>query len=200
MGLTAKDSGGNFVPPPSGTHPGVCCAIIDLGTQYSEQWNKHQHKVSIGWELECEPMRDDGSPHTVWKRFTVSLHKKSDLRHVLEAWRGRSFTTEELEGFNLKNVLGKGCMITLTHQEKDGNTYANIASVSALPKKMPSPTVSKAPIMFDLDEPDMALFATFSTKLQDLIKASAEWKERTGEAAGAADEQPPPHDDDSIPF
>jgi hypothetical protein len=152
--------------------------------------------VLLGWELECEPEREDGTPHVVWRRYTVSLHKKAEMRKTLEAWRGKNFTQEELDGFDLKNIAGKGCIITITHTEKDGQTYANIASVSALPKKMPAPTLSKPPTLFDVDEPDQAVFAAFSEKLQDLIRSSAEWQRR----AEAGGEQPPPVGDDDIPF
>jgi hypothetical protein len=197
MGLTAKDSGGDFELPPQGTHPATCCAIIDLGTQYSEKWKKHAHKVLLGWELGTDDKRNDGQAHAVWQRFTVSLHAKAGLRRVLEAWRGRSFTAEELSGFDLKNVAGKGCIITVMHKDVEGKTYANIASVSALPRQMTAPVLAKAPTLFDIDKPDMDVFNAFSEKLQELIKSSAEWKSSTG--TGAAD-GPPPLGDDDIPF
>ena len=110
MGLMAKDSGGgDYTPPPQGTHPAVCCAVIDLGTQHSELYDKWQQKVLLGWELDADPPRDDGAPHTAWRRFTLSLHQKAGLRAVLEAWRGKNFTGEELAGFDLATVAGKGC-------------------------------------------------------------------------------------------
>jgi len=197
MGLTAKDSGGNYILPPQGTHAGVCCAVIDLGTHYDERWKKRQHKVLIGWELDAEPVRDDGLPHMVWNRYTVSLHEKAGLRKMLEAWRSRSFTPEELEGFDLKNIAGKGCLITLTHEEKEGKKYSNIASVSALPKQMQAPATSKAPVLFNIDEPDEAVFAEFSERLQDTIRSSDEWKER---ATGTVGDGAPPPGDDDVPF
>jgi hypothetical protein len=199
MGLVAKDSGGNdFTPPPQGTHPAVCCAVIDLGTQYSEKWKKQSRKVLLGWELDCDE-RGDGEPHVAWRRYTTSLHAKAGLRSMLEAWRGRNFTAEELAGFDLRNILGKGCIVTVTHNERDGVTYANVASVGALPKKMAVPTLRTKPILFDVDAPDMEVFAAFREKLQEVIKASAEWKERAG-GDGVGE---PAHgllDDDPIPF
>jgi hypothetical protein len=163
MGLTAKDSGGgDYSPAPQGTHPAVCFAVIDLGTQYSEQYKRHAHKVALGWELDADPPRDDGSPHMAWKRYTLSLHKKAGLRAMLEAWRGRAFTEQELAGFDLRNILGKGCLISLIHEEREGNKYANISAVSALPKGMAPPTPSKEPVLFDMDEPNEAVFSSLS--------------------------------------
>ncbi len=200
MGLMAKEGGGGeFILPPMGTHPAICAAVIDLGTQYSELYKKHQHKVLLGWELDCDPPREDGAPHMAWKRYTMSLHQKAGLRQTLEAWRGRNFTTEELLGFNLENIAGKGCLVTLTHVEREGRKYANIAGVSALPKGMSAPAASKPPVLFNLDEPNEAIFSALSDRLQEVIKSSAEWQDRQGVATGEA---PPPGDDysDGIPF
>ena len=190
MGLTARDSGGgDYTPPPQGTHPAVCVAVIDLGTQHSELYDKWQAKVLLGWELDADPPRTDGAPHTAWKRFTLSLHQKAGLRAALEAWRGRNFTAEELAGFDLKNVAGEGCLVTITHVEREGKRYANVAGISALPKGLSAPAASKDPTIFCVDEPDEAIFAALSDRLKDTIRNSQEWR----------DGAPPPGDDD-IPF
>lgn len=199
MGLTARDSGGgDYTPPPQGTHPAVCVAVIDLGTQHSELYDKWQAKVLLGWELDADPPRADGAPHTAWKRFTLSLHAKAGLRAALEAWRGRNFTAEELAGFDLKNIAGKGCLITITHVEREGKKYANVASISALPKGLTAPGASKEPTIFSVDEPDEAIFAALSDKLKDTIRNSQEWRDKAG-TAPVGDGAPPPGDDD-IPF
>lgn len=203
MGLTARDNGGgDYTPSPEGTHPATCTAVIDLGTQYSDRWKKQQHRVLIGWELDTDEKRSDGAPFVAWRRYTMSLHEKGSLRKDLEAWRGRKFTAEELQGFSLKNILGKPCILTITHTNNDGTTYANVASVAALPKRMGAPAAPAKLILFDIDEPDMAVFADFGEKLQAQIKASAEWKEADGRGAGEPPsylgEAPLPEED--IPF
>lgn len=197
MSLTAKNSGADFVLAPEGTHPAVCVAVIDIGTHYDERFKKRQHKVSIGWELDADPPREDGEPHMTWQRYTVSLHEKAKLRKMLEAWRSRSFTEEELEGFDLKQIVSKGCLISIIHEERDGKKYANIAAVSALPKQMQAPRMSKEAVIFDIDEPDEQLFSSFSERLQDTIRSSDEWKARATGTVG--DDAPPPGDDD-VPF
>jgi len=202
MGLTARDSGGgDFTPAPEGTHPATCMAVIDLGTQYNERWKKQQHKVLIGWELDTDEKRGDGEPFIAWRRYTMSLHEKAGLRKDLEAWRGRKFTTEELAGFDLHNILGKPCVLTITHTVTDGNTYANVASVAALPKRMGAPASVAKQILFDVDSPDMGVFSEFSEKLQEKIRACAEWRDANGgTAAGPIGDEPPPHGEDDIPF
>ena len=202
MGLTARDSGGgDFSPAPEGTHLATCVAVIDLGTQYTEKWKKQQHRVLLGWELDTDEKRDDGAPFIVWKRHTVSLHKKAGLRRDLEAWRGRQFTDAELEGFDLKNILGKPCIIGITQVTREGTTYTNVASVAALPKRMEAPKATTKTILFDVDAPDMDVFNGFGDKLKEQIQASAEWKDRDGGGGNRGiDEPPPPTDDDPIPF
>jgi hypothetical protein len=48
--------------------------------------------------------------------------------------------------------------------------------------------------MFDLDKPDMKIFASFHEKLQEAIKRSPEWAKQTGR------EYVPDMADEEIPF
>src|SRR3990167_3937268 len=135
-----RNEGGSFVPPPAGTHIAICTRFIDLGTQESE-WQgkaKKAHKVILTWEL-CNEAMEDGRPFTISKRYTWSTHEKATLRHDLEGWRGKAFTDDDIYGakpFDIRNVLGKPCMLSLVHDAKEGTTYANISSVSGLPRGM----------------------------------------------------------------
>jgi hypothetical protein len=67
------------------------------------------------------------------------LHEKASLRRDLESWRGRAFTDKELEGFDLENLLLKGCLINVIHEQRGGATFANVAGVMRLPKEMTAP-------------------------------------------------------------
>jgi hypothetical protein len=126
---------------PEGAHAAVCCDIIDLGVlsiTYAGV-TKKQHKIWIVWQL--EELRDDGKPHTVRKRYTLSLHEKSALRKDLESWRGRKFSEEELNGFDVELLLSAPVYLNVIHAEKEGMTYANVASMMRLPKGMQAPTI-----------------------------------------------------------
>lgn len=199
MGLMATDAGGTFVLAPSGTHVATCYQVIDLGVQPGGQYAP-KHKVLIGWEL-TEELMDDGRPFVVSKRYTVSLNEKANLRADLESWRGRRFTDDELKGFDLKAVLGKPCMVTVTHDTSPaGKTYANVRSVAAMPKGMKAPPAVNALVNYDLDAPDRAIYERFPQWLKDTIgKAMKADAAGHPNAPGSTDEQPPPFDDD-IPF
>jgi len=172
MGLLAKDSGGgNFELTPAGNHIGVCYMVCDLGDQDIE-WQgtaKVQRKVRISWELPGELMAD-GRPFSVSKKYTLSLSDKANLRKDLESWRGRAFTDAELDGFDLFNVVGKGCMINVIHETGNGKTYANVASVASLPKGVTAPQPSNTPVAFSLDDEDAVnKFNALPDWLQKLI-------------------------------
>ena len=68
------------------------------------------------------------------------MHEKAALRKDLESWRGKPFTAQELEGFDLEALLSVGCFINVMHQTREGQTYANVAAVMRLPKGMTAPS------------------------------------------------------------
>lgn len=145
MPIFASASGGTeYKPAPAGSHVAVCCDVVDLGVLEVTFGGKtkKQHKVNIFWQL-SEELRDDDKPFIVRKRYTLSLHEKAALRKDLEAWRGRAFSNEELDKFDLENLLSVGCYVSVVHQTKaDGSgTWANVASIMKLPKGVPTPKI-----------------------------------------------------------
>lgn len=207
------NTGGDFTPPPSGTHLAICYRVIDLGTQQVE-WQgqtKRQRKIMLSWELAEEPM-EDGQPFTVHQRYTFSSHERSIFRQHLEAWRGRAFTEAELcggeGGFEIKNVLGVPCLLTIIHEDKNGRTYANIKGISKLPKGMNAPLATNGAVYLSLErgEFDKDVFESLSDGLKTIIQKSPEYAEATM-GAQVSDAPPPAHqgdgyDDlnDSVPF
>lgn len=134
--------GGDFVRErvPAGTHQAVCQSVHDIGIQETtfNGETKRQHKVVVIWEVN-ERLTDGkfkGQRFVVSKKYTLSLHEKSTLRHDLMAWRGRDFTEAELNAFDLESITGANCMLSITETEKNGKKYTNIAAVMALPKGM----------------------------------------------------------------
>jgi hypothetical protein len=144
----------DFEIAPAGNHVAICYAMVDLGQQHivynnEEKW---QRKVYIGWELSNEQMAD-GRPFMVSRQFTMSLHEKSTLRAILESWRGRPFTDDELMGFDLKNILGKPCMVNVVHATgNNGRTYANVKSIATMPKGMPVPEQINPTMLFEFGD------------------------------------------------
>jgi hypothetical protein len=181
-----------FKLPPSGSHLGRLYRILDLGTQKVE-WQgaiKMQRKLMFSFELHGEDndgqalTTNDGKPLMISKRYTMSLGEQSTLRKDLESWRGKKFTAEELLGFDLNVLLGKFAMCNVTHNDREGKTYANLSGLSQVPaalKKMPEPTGVNDLMIFSLDAFDQAKFDSLSDGLKDIIKKSAEWRGTNGE-------------------
>jgi hypothetical protein len=166
MGLTAREPEGTFELAPEGTHVARCYMVVDMGMQETGYGPKH--KAKIGFELPNELM-EDGRPFSVSQNYTVSLSEKANLRADLEAWRGRAFTEDELRGFDVFNVLGAPAMVTVIHTTNEGKTYANIKSVSALPKGMQAPAAINEPIKFSLEEYSQEVFDSLPEYLRNKI-------------------------------
>ena len=116
--------------------------------------------------------------------YTLSLHEKSTLRAHLTAWRGKAFTTDELKGFDITNVLGAYCMIQVVHNSPEGSdrTYANIAGISSLPKGVDKPKAILDNVIFDFDNNfNMEYVNNLPDFLREKIQSSNEWKERLRE-------------------
>lgn len=133
---TAGDSK-TFTPAPAGVHQGVCVDVVDLGmveVTFAGE-TKRQHKINVAWQLD-ELREEDGKPFLVFKRYTLSLHEKANLRKDLESWRGRPFTRDEEMGFDVESVIGANCLLNVQHTERQGKTYANIVAIMPLAKGM----------------------------------------------------------------
>lgn len=204
------NNGGDFIPPPAGTHLAVCYRVIDLGTQQVD-WQgetKQQHKLMLSWELPDEKM-EDGRPFSISQRYTFSSHEKARFRQDLEAWRGAKFTEADLagppNGFHVRKLLGVPCLLTVVHNVKQGKTYANISAVTKIMKGMAAPPLVNERVYFSLDpsEYSQETFDKLSSGLRAAIEKAPEYleiKRPRGEPVGEA---PPPRQndlDDEIPF
>jgi hypothetical protein len=143
MPIIAKAGGeSNFEPAPAGTWAAVCVDVIDLGQQpveYKGQ-EKLQHKVRIAWQLtEDAGLTEDHQPMLAMRRYTLSLDERAALRKDLETWRGRKFTAQELNGWDIEAVIGVPCLLSISHTQRDGKTFANVDAVLRLPNGMPAP-------------------------------------------------------------
>jgi hypothetical protein len=201
MGRYAKDNGGgDFPQAPTGTHVARCFRLIDLGTQHSEYQGMPttRNQVLVSWELPSELM-EDGKPFAVSSFYTNSLNEKATMRHHLEAWRGKAFSEDEEKSFDLMNVLGKPCMVTVVLNEKG---KAKVSAISGLPKGLQCPPQINPSSSFWLDEWNDELFEKIPKGIQDIIKKSDEFKEMTGEKMPSQSGKPSGFEDmeSDIPF
>jgi hypothetical protein len=182
--MIISDNSKEFKIAPAGLHMARLYSVIDLGHQATE-WageTKIMHKVVLTWELHGEddlgqPLKtDDGKPLIVSKRYTVSLGEQARLRQDLEAWSNKKMTAEDRKNFDLKNLLGKACMVNITHSE-DGK-YANINGLSPIPNALRNAvTEGINPIVhFWLAEFDQSKYDALPKYYREKITESSEWR------------------------
>ena len=129
-----NENGKDFAPAPEGVHQAVCVDVVDLGwleVTYAGQTSK-KHKINIAWQIAED--REDGKPYLVFKRYTLSLHEKATLRKDIESWLGKRFGHSG--GFDVETLIGKNCMLNVTHNPVGDKVYANVVSVMPLHKKL----------------------------------------------------------------
>ncbi len=191
-----------FKIAPTGSHLARLYRIIDLGTQKSEYMGKVNmlRKVKFFWELHGDDLKtDEGKPLIQTRNYTLSLGEKASLRKDLESWRGKSFTDDELRGFDLTNLLDKWCMITVQHRESNGKTYADAVAVTPVPavvSKAGLPSGVNTTLLFDMQKFDQAVFDGLSDGLKNQIMQSSEFQNKNRKVLNAIEDD----EDLSIPF
>ena len=194
----------NFAPCPAGTHLGLCYRVIDLGTQVSnfDGETKTAHKIMLSWEIPEEKM-EDGRPFMISKTFTWSMHEKATLRKWLEAWRALAFSERDFGpgGFDIKNVLGKACTLSIVHTQKNDKIYANVSSLGKVMKGVTVPHLTNPTSYLWLNQErwDAAVFSQLSAPWQAKIMSSPEYMELMKHNDAPRDDGEF-HGDENIPF
>jgi hypothetical protein len=204
--VSAKDSHSQL--PPSGTFIARCFSVIDLGSHQSE-FNgaaRIARKVRIGFELP-EELMDNGKPFAISKEFGLSLHAKANLRKRLESWRGRPFTAEELNGFNLSALLGATALVNITHENRrDGSgKFAHIAAITKPMRGQQCPPPINPPVEYSVDQGQNGIFANLPEWMREKISKCAEWKldapvEPSATTGNSNAPAPDTDEDDNTPF
>ena len=123
MGITVTGKS-QFSTPAEGLVDGACVDVVDLG-MIDGQFGQRA-MVKLVWEI-AEENPHSKAPFTVSRRFGATLGKKSSLRPFLEGWRGKKFTPEELESFDLEKLLNAPCQLQIIHNlGDDGSLWANV--------------------------------------------------------------------------
>lgn len=202
--INATDSGIKRELVPAGNHVARCYSMIHIGTidePYMGQL-KSMNKVRITWELPGELRvfnEDKGEqPMVISQEFTLSMHEKSNLRRMLESWRGKGFTDDEAECFDITKLLGVPCMLSVIHKvSQSGNEYATISSVAAMPKGVVCPPQINDMFEWNYDDPINEEALEFLPEfLRDKIKSSLEYRDMKSPESKEVKEDEP----DDLPF
>jgi len=187
MAITAK-KGGSFEAEliEAGNYVARCYKMVEIGTCDEEFLGvkKQMHKVRIGWELPTElkvfKAENGEQPCVIDKEYTLSLAEKANLRKDLQSWRGKAFSDDEAEAFDITKLLGVPCMLNIIHVQgkKDPTkTYQAIGSVSPMPKGLVCPPQVNETFVFDFENFDESKFNTLPDFLKEQIVKTPEYKE-----------------------
>lgn len=194
-------------PVPAGVHHAVCYAVIDIGTQDpGNPTFRPSRKVMILWELPHETINtgEGPKPRIISSEYTASIGKKATLRAVLESWRGKPFTNEELNGFDLKNIIGANCQLNIVHKQGKADpskVYARIQGVVPLVKGMQPMKPLSDVIHWEIpDEGAITIPQGIPEWIGAKIISSEEYKTRSGGNITEALTAAPDEDTSSGPF
>lgn len=181
MPLYAKDNAKDFSPLEAGTHVARVCGVIHIGTITDNIKGQDitRNRVYISFEVP-EQLKEDGKPFTIGQEFTLSMNKNGNLLPFVESMLGVKLDKESSKEFDVFSLLGHTAMLNVIHSapNADGNVYANIKSVSPLPKSMTCPDPIIEAYKFDYEEnfdQDFVFSMNEKALLRKKITRSEEW-------------------------
>ncbi len=147
--IVATQGTNEFPKVPTGVHNARCVRVIDLGTQRNDYGGNitYKRQVLIIWEVPDQMAND--VPMTISKFYTLSLHEKSNLGMDLVSWRGRPFTEQEKQGFDITKLIGVPCQINVMHND---NGKEKVSSVMPLGKDTKIHEQHHESISFSIDD------------------------------------------------
>ncbi len=186
MAIIAK-TGGSSAPKqvtPAGSHVARCYGMIEVGTveQVYQGETKKAHKVIIDFELPLETSvfreGEPEKPFVISKEYTLSFHEKSTLRAHLSSWRGKPFSDAEAANFDITKLVGVPAMVNVIHKASaDGTkTYANIASISPMPKGLVCPEQVNPSRVLSFSDWNQEVFMGLPDWLANKISETPEYK------------------------
>lgn len=185
MSIIAKNTGETVERLADGVYTAICVGLVDVGEQYSEMYNKSSRQFRIIWQICGETYKNSEGQdvsRSYSKQYTLSLGERSKLRKDLEAWRGKPFSEDELNGFDMINVLNKPCQLQLMNKEKNGKPFTDIVAIMALPKGMNIETLESTYIFDFEDEATYINYSVLPDFLKKFIKSATNYSGSTLEA------------------
>ena len=124
--IVATTGASEYPKVPTGVHNARCVRVIDLGTQRNDYGGNitYKRQVLIIWEIPDQITNDQ--PMTISKFYTLSLHEKANLGMDLVSWRGRPFTEQEKQGFDITKLLGITCQINVMHNDSGKEKVSSV--------------------------------------------------------------------------
>ena len=145
-----ENSQADYVLCPDGTMTATLTVMAFVG-QHPQTWQGEEKiKEMIGLQYEVSELGPDGRPLSVSETMPFSTHEKSRFYSRMIALLNG---TPPAEGFDFKALLGRHCILTVTHVQRGERVYANVTQAGAVPRGMTGPAPSVTPLYFDILSP-----------------------------------------------
>lgn len=175
----------NRVLPPAGTHMARCFSLIQIGSIKTE-WageEKWLEKVRLGFELPTElhvfKEGEEAKPFTVSREFSLSMGDKSNLYPIVRGIVG-DIPEDVRHTFDVEELVGKTCLLTITHEESKNGKYALITTATPLVKGMTVPEAINVQRILTYEKWDKDYFNSLPDFMKDKMKGSIQYKEKFG--------------------
>lgn len=198
---------------PTGNYIARCYKMIHIGTLTKNfgKGDQEQNVIRLYFELPTELRvfkdREEPKPISVDKEYTMSMGEKGNLRKDLKSWRGKDFTAEEAENFDVSKLIGVPCLINLIHTPKKSDpsvVYETISSITPLMKGLECPPQFNESFEFSVSDFKQEAFDKLPEFFQKEVQKSKEYKAMF-EAKTETAPQPEPanigaENEDDMPF
>ncbi len=203
MTLIAPKQQNDRILAEAGTHLATCVGLIQIGTVETEYMGEKKwvDKIRLTFELPEELHEfkegDGKKPLVVSQGYTHSMGSKSNLRPIVEGILGVALLDEEAYAFDIEQLLGKSCLLTLAHREsKAGSKYVFIQSASPLMKSMSKPVQINENKLLTYTNWKQEYFETLPNFIKDEMKGSKQYIAKFGITKDTFDDIKP----EEIPF
>lgn len=184
-----------------GNYPARIVQIIDFGIQPQRAFQGKDkppvQEIGVTYELLDEFMKDEegnaieDKPRWISENFP--LHSlQADMAKSTKRYKALD-PKEVFEG-DWSLLVGTPCMVTIINNPgKDDKVYDNVGNVSAMRPRdaANAPELVNEPKVFDLDNPDLEVFAKFPKFIQEKIKGNLQFKASPLEKALAEGDKAP---------
>lgn len=184
VNITVSGKGeGNYKGLETGIYNARCDLIADLGMQETKFGDKHKLYIRFAVPDQVVEGNDGEFQMSIGTTLTASLSKKANLRKMLESWRGKPFTEEELEGFELTNLLNAPATLVVGSYLKDGEERAKLDNVIRCKSEVGK--LFREPAAFSVDSSPEELEAA-----PEWIREKIQFHQQNGgHASGEAEQQ-----------
>ena len=196
--ISGESGGGDFPKLEPGIYHGTCYSIIDLGESDQEYKGvvSKKKRIHLGFEITeaVDPstnivMTEDGRPFGAFKTYTASTSELSTLRKHVESWRGKSYTDEEVNSFDITQMIGCTVKIEIGLTKKSDFGEGGNPKIVAL--REPRDGIKKVEthndiVLFDIDDYCDEFTGNSSPKSKamcDVFESLADWHKSDIEAS-----------------